>query len=146
MAAESEMKRAKSKSESESESNEAVGPVTLEDIVRLMGKDPLVAFAEAAGGRLECTECNGLGYIERESDQQTIDHTYTERTECKRCRGTRREKVPATALLNARYKLARFFYGPRKAVEMSEPQGASQQHVVTVEFVGRDEDEERERG
>lgn len=142
------MKRAKSKLqfESESESQETVRAVTLEDIVRLTGQDPLVAFAEAAYGRLACTDCNGVGYIERESNQIRTDGTCIERTECGRCQGTRREKVPATAMLNARYKLATFFYAPRKPVEVSEPEGEPPTQGILVEFVGRHGDEETERG
>jgi hypothetical protein len=152
VAAEIVMKRAKSKSESppvraglESESQEAVRAATLEDIVRLIGKDPLVAFAEAACGILECTGCNGAGIIERDPMQLKL-FGGPERELCARCQGSKREKASVTAMLDARYKLAKFFYAPLKAVETRGPEGQQQQHVVTVEFVGRDEDEERERG
>jgi hypothetical protein len=66
------MKRAKSKSpllqnpaltggdesRSQSESETALRAATLGEIVRLTGKDPLVAFAEAACGKWECTRTN----------------------------------------------------------------------------------------
>jgi hypothetical protein len=155
------MKRAKSKSKSpllpdaaltggaesrsQPESEMALRAATLEEIVRLTGKDPLVAFAEAACGKWECTGCNGTGYIERDSNQKTTEGTYTARTACARCQGTKREKVPATAMLNARYKLATFFYAPRKPVETSAAEGTPPQRCVVVEFVGPDGDEELER-
>jgi hypothetical protein len=138
------MKRANAKSESESHS--AARAAMLEEVVRLTGKDPLLGFAEAAHGRLQCTGCNGAGYIERETNQKTIDNTYIERTECKRCQGTKREKVPATAILNAQYKLARFFYAQRKAVETSESEAAPPERFVTLRFDGPDGEEEPERG
>jgi hypothetical protein len=136
MAVEIEMKRAKSKSESpplraglESESNNnAVRAATLEDIVRLTGKDPLVAFAEVACGRLECTRCNGAGEIQRSGARDT----------CPRCHGSKREKVSATAMLAARYKLATFFYAPRKAVEASGAPSQPPERFLTVRFIGRD--------
>lgn len=142
------MKRAKSKFQPES--NDAARAAALEKILRLTGKDPLIAFAEAACGALECTGCNGAGIIKRDAAQMEFFDGPSKEI-CARCQGTKREKVSATAMLNARYKLATFFYAPLKAVEMSVPEsgpeGAPQpQHGIIVRFAGRHGDEETDRG
>jgi hypothetical protein len=126
VAAEIEMK--KTRSRSESQSGKSVRAAALEEIVRLTGKDPLVAFAEAACGRLECTGCNGAGEIQRGGAHQT----------CPRCHGSKREKVSATAMLAARYKLATFFYAPCKDMEPSEAEVPPPPRFLTVRFAGRD--------
>jgi hypothetical protein len=142
VAAESEMKRAISKSHSEAE--QALRAATLEEIVRLTGKDPLVAFAEAACGMLECTGCNGAGIIERDPEQ--LELFGGDRKElCTRCQGSKRENASATAMLDARYKLAKFFYAPLKAVETREAEGTPPERFVTLRFAGRDGDEESEQ-
>ncbi|HEY6341174.1 MAG TPA: hypothetical protein VIY49_06750 [Bryobacteraceae bacterium] len=135
------MKKALAKSKSQSRKSgepatEAVREATLEEIVGLTGKDPLIALAEVACGKLACTVCNGVGHIKRAGFAQT----------CARCQGTRRETVPASAMLNARHKLAAFFYGPRKAEETGEPEDEPPQRSLTVRFVGRHGDQEPERG
>ena len=118
----------KANSKSDSKSREALLAATLEEIVRVTGKDPLVAFAEAACGMLECPACNGAGRV---GDP---------RKTCKRCQGTGREKVPPATMVNARYKLATFFYGPRKATEAAdrEGQGEPPERFLTVRFTGPD--------
>jgi hypothetical protein len=118
----------RTKSQSESESGNAIRAATLEEIVRITGKDPLVALAEAACGSLECTGCNGTGEIQRRDARRA----------CPRCHGSKREKVSATAILAARYKLATFFYAPRKAVEASGAPSQPPERFLTVRFTGRD--------
>jgi hypothetical protein len=133
VAAEIEMNNARGNSRSESRKSgepatEEVRETTLEDIVRLTGKDPLIALAEIACGRLECTGCNGAGVIQSARAEQR----------CPRCQGTKRETVSSTAMLNARHKLATFFYAPRKAEETSEAEDQPPRRLLTVRFVGRD--------